>query len=145
MSNEELVARIRAGEDESLTLEDTIRDERDEIENTLERVQREELSRLLWSLVDNLEKRESDVLRKRYKEGLSRKNCGEELGISAERVRLIENRAMQKMRSVSVRKQLESYREERALSVAYSSTGLGTFRRTWTSAPERAVLILENC
>lgn len=132
------------GEDESLTLGETISDEKDEIEDVLERVQREELSLLLWSLVDNLEKRESEVLRKRYKEGLTLRNCGEDLGISVEGVRQIESKAMRKMRKSSVRKQLEPYLDERAVSVAYSSTGLGTFRRTWTSAPERAVLYLEN-
>ncbi len=132
------------GEDESLTLGDTIEDERNGIEVTLEEIQNEELARLLWSLVDDLEENESEVLRERYKEGLTLQTCGDKLGLPKEEVHKIEIKALRKMRKPSIRRQLEPYIEERALSVARQSSGLGAFRRTMTSAPERAVLFIEE-
>ena len=132
------------GEDESLTLGDTIQDERDEIEDVIEKIQREELSLLLWSLVESLEKNESEILRKRYKENLTLKSCGEDLNLSIERVRQIEKKAIKTMRKEPIRKQLEPFIEDRFYSIAQQTTGLGTFKRTWTSSPERAVLYLEQ-
>lgn len=131
-------------EDESLTLEDLLEDEKDDVGDLLDEIQKEELSLLLWSLVDELEKNEAEVIRKRYKYGHTLQSCGEELGISKDKVRNIESKALRKMRRSSVRKKLEPYIDERVVSVAYKSTGLGSFKRTWTSAPEMATLILEN-
>lgn len=131
-------------DDDSLTLGDMIRDDRDVIGETIEGIQAEELSLLLWPLVDSLGDRESQILRKRYIDGLSLQNCGEDLGISLSRVYQIENKAIKTMRKPSIRKRLEPFLEEKALSIAQHSTGLGTFQRTWTSAPERAVLFLNE-
>ena len=132
------------GDDESLTLGDTIEDEKNGVEDALDEIQNQELSLLLWSLVDTLEENESEVLRERYKEGLTLQTCGDKLGLQKEEVRQIEMKALRKMRKPSIRRQLEPYIEERALSIARQSTGLGAFRRTFASSPERAVLFIEK-
>lgn len=132
------------GDDESLTLGDTIEDEKNGVEDALEEIQNEELSLLLWSLVDTLEENESEVLRERYKEGLTLQTCGDKLGLQKEEVHQIEIKALRKMRKPSIRRQLEPYIEERVFSIASHTTGLETFRRTGTSAPERAVLFIEK-
>lgn len=128
---------------EDLTRGELITDPRDPFEEVLEEVQREELRSVLWPLVEELPERESHVLRGRYKEGRELRAIGDDLGISAERVRQIENEALKKMRRSKVRRQLEPYVEEIAdRSMSFSS--LGSFRRTQTSGPEWAVMKLEK-
>lgn len=124
-----------------ITLEDTIQDERDEIGDLLDDFDRDRLSSLLWSLVNELSDRESDIIKKRYQRGLSLKDCGQEIGISSERVRQIEARAFRKLRKKSVLDKLRPYIEERTIAQAYQATGLESFKRSWTSSPEKAVFL----
>lgn len=132
------------GDDTSLTFGDMIADEKNGIDDALERIQDQELSLLLWSLVDDLEKEESQVLRMRFKDGLTFNDCGENLNISKERVRNIEIKALKKMRDPAIRAKLTPYIEDRALVIASHSAGLKSFMTNWTSAPERAVIFIEN-
>lgn len=131
------------GSDGEITLGEIIQDPRDEIGDLLEEIQREELSALLWKLVDDLGGRQADIIRKRYKEGLTLKSCGEALGISIEGARQIEKNALRKMKRPGIKKQLRPYIDEETASLAYHSS-LGSFRRTWSSAPEKAVIRIEE-
>ncbi len=125
------------------TLEDTLADDRNDIEDLLDEIQKEELAELLWKLVDDLGGKQAEIIRKRYKEGLTLKSCGEALGVSIEGARQIEVNALRKMKRPSIKKQLRPFIDERAASLAYHS-GLDSFRRTWTSAPERAAMRIEE-
>lgn len=125
------------------SIEDLIEDEHNLIDELLETVYQEELSDTLWPIVDTLNTRESDIIRKRYKDGLTLQSCGDYLGITRERVRQIEKKALDKLRSPKNIKALSPYVESKSESMAYSSVGLGSFSRTWTSAPERVVLYHE--
>lgn len=129
---------------EDLTLEDTIQDPDDEIEGVLDKVQREELSSLLWSLVNELKDIESAVIKKRYKDGRTLRQCGADLGLEFNRVHSIEQGAMNKLRKRKVIKQLEPFLEERRAYLAYQGTGLRSFRTTWTSSPERVAMLLHE-
>lgn len=129
---------------DELVLEDTIPDPRDDIEDLLDEIQKEELSTLLWKLVDDLGGKQAEIIRKRYKEGLTLKSCGDALGVSIEGARQIEVNALRKMKRPSIKKKLLPYIDEQTAAAAYQATGLGAFRRSWASAPERAVIRLEK-
>jgi len=128
-------------EEGDLTLEDSIVDDQDTIGDLLDDIDRDRLVSLLWSLVDELPDRESDILKRRYLNNETLQDCGEDLGISSERVRQIEARAIQRMRKKKTLDKLRPYIEERTIAQAYQSTGIGSFRRTWESAPEKAVFL----
>lgn len=144
-------ARIRStsepigGEDDDLTLEDTLAAAGDPIEEALERMQHEQLSAELWSCVDDLEPRESAVIRSRYgkEQALTLKECGENLGVSVERVRQVEAAALRKLRKPRYTKRLLPYLDEgTAHRWSLSGTGFGTFNR-YGSVQERAMMRLE--
>lgn len=129
---------------EDITLEDTIEDKNNDIDNLLESIQAEELADILWNIVDSLKPRESDILRKRYIENKTLQSCGLSYGLTKERVRQIEKKALDKIRSPRNIKKLSPYIESRSESMAYQSTGLGTFLHTWESAPERIVIFKDE-
>lgn len=131
------------GDDEDLTLEDTIEDTRDGIEEIIDKVQREELSSLLWSLVDTLEETESQILIGRYRDGKTISSCGEDLGLTPDKAKTIEQKAIRNLRKPTIKKKLEPFFEER-ISAMIFNTGLESFQRTWISAPERVVLYIEE-
>lgn len=145
-------ARIRStsepigGEDDDLTLEDTLAAAGDPIGEALERMQREQLSAELWSCVDDLEPRESAVIRSRYgnEQALTLKECGENLGVSVERVRQVEAAALRKLRKPRYTKRLIPYLDDgTARSWGMRGTGRGVFERAG-SVQERAMMLLEE-
>ena len=145
-------ARIRStsepigGEDDDLTLEDTLAAAGDPIGEALERMQHEQLSAELWSCVDDLEPRESTVIRSRYgnEQALTLKECGENLGVSPERVRQVEAAALRKLRTPRYARRLLPYLEESAArDMSLRGTGHAAFERTG-SVQERAMMRLEE-
>lgn len=145
-------ARIRStsepigGEDDDLTLEDTLAAAGDPIEEALERMQHEQLSAELWSCVDDLEPRESAVIRSRYgnEQALTLKECGENLGVSVERVRQVEAAALRKLRKPRYTKRIRPYLDAgTAHSWGMRGTGHGVFERSG-SVQERAMMKLEE-
>lgn len=127
---------------EDITLEDTLAIEDDNLSQVEDEVQNEELASLLWSLVDELEEKESQVLKKRYKENKTLENCGNDLGVTKEKIRRIERRALSNMRHK--KRFLLPFIEDILIIESYQGTGLGYFNRTWTSSPERAVILKEK-
>ena len=142
--------RVRFGRDSSdrelLTLEDTLAAAGDPIEEALERMQHEQLSAELWSCVDDLEPRESAVIRSRYgnEQALTLKECGENLGVSVERVRQVEAAALRKLSKPRYTKRLIPYLDDgTAHSWGMRGTGRGVFERSG-SVQERAMMLLEE-
>lgn len=129
---------------EDLTLEDTIADPVDRIEEAENELQAEELRETIWSVVNELPDREGQVVRMRYQDEKSLQQCGEILGVHLSRVRQIEARAFRKLRSPAVSKRLRPFLEDAAESFAFSAPGMGAFRRTGSSAVERAILSNER-
>lgn len=139
-------SEVVGGEDDDVLLEDTLAAEGDPIGDLIERVQHEELSAELWSCVDDLEPRESAVIRSRYgnEQALTLKECGENLGVSVERVRQVEAAALRKLRKPRYTKRLLPYLNEgTAHRWSLSGTGFGTFNR-YGSVQERAMMRLEG-
>lgn len=126
------------GEDGN-TLQDVISDPEDKIEAALDRIGREQLSSLLWSLVDTLEKEQAHVVRERYQNGKTLEECGKEIGCTRERVRQIEAKAMRKLRSPEINKKLRPYLDVYSIGLR---GGLNSFRHSFTSSTEYAALCL---
>jgi len=143
-STNEVIAGDAAGDE--ITLEDTIAAVGDPIGEALERMQYEQLSAELWSCVDELEPNESAVIRSRYgnEQALTLKECGENLGVSVERVRQVEAAALRKLSKPRYTKRLLPYLDEgTAHRWSLSGTGFGTFNR-YGSVQERAMMKLEE-
>ena len=134
------VFTLRSFEEEigdGISIGDMIPDAVNGIEDAQERMEREELASVLWDIVGELDPNESQVVKMRFRDELTFKECGEALGVPAERVRMTEGRALRKMRGYHVRRRLAPYVTENAYSISLQ-TGLSTFKRTGTSATEKA-------
>lgn len=95
----------------------------------------------LWGIVaENTSELENQVIVSRYKQELTLKATGKEIGVSRERVRQMESTALRKLRTSRVKRTL-SERYEIAIEGAYRGS-VGNFKHTWTSATEKAALKL---
>lgn len=131
-------------EDGSETLGSFLQDDRNGYEPIENEIQNEQLGKVLWAIVDRLESKEKKVLEMRYKDGLTLEACGDVLGLSRERTRQIESEAINEMRRSHHLRKLSPFIEAKSQSIAYRTSGINYFKRTWTSAPERVVLFLES-
>ena len=132
------------GDDIDLVLGDTIADPRDMIEEAEDQIQRKQLGQTIWKAVDDLGAKESTVIRMRYQDGKTLKECGADLGVSLDRARQIEAKALRKLRTGKIAKALQPFLEGEAIRYGYHSSGLGAFRQTGSSSVERAILAWER-
>lgn len=121
------------------TLQDVIADPEDRIAAALDRIGREQLSALLWSLVDALGEQQAQVVRARYQGGKTLQECGEEIGCTKEKVRQIEAKAMRELRNRETQKKLRPYLDVYSIGLR---GGLNFFRHSFTSSTEYAALCL---
>ena len=137
-------AETVGGDDDDLTLEDTIADDGDAIGDVIERIHFEQLSACIWSEVDILPAGQRDVIRKRYKEGCTMKECGAALGVTPECVKSLEDKALRELRRPKHTKRLRPFfTESGAYNAGLKNNGLGTFER-YGSSQECAVMRLER-
>ena len=131
--------------DGETVLEDFIPAENDPIEAVVDKIQHEEFSRALWGLIDQVcTRQEAEVVRRRYLDGLTLKECGESLGVSIERVRQVESSALRKLRRPKSSKIIEPYLTKSAAFSFGLRSSLGAYRNNYTSAQEKALIILEE-
>ena len=145
MSMCSLDSPVAAMEGEDTRLVDTIPDPDDVIEQSEDRIQREQLEQLVWKLTENvLTAREHAVLMKRFKQQKTLHQCAEELGKSPERIRQMEKAALRKLRKSKDASVLREFLvlDDLVEADAYRCTGVGTYQRTRTSTPERVVIKL---
>ena len=143
-------ARIRStsevigGDDSDITLEDTIPDECNHYDAVIEKIQHEQLANTLWSCVDDLKPQQAEVVRGHFKDGKTLKECGELLGVSTERARQIEQKAIRELRRGRNVKRLRPYlTEQAAFSWGLQHNGISSFERCGSSQ-ERAMMRLEE-
>lgn len=130
------------GEDGDNTVADMVPGDMDVEGLVLDKAEKEELRQTLWDMVDTLPDTQPKVIRFRYQEGRTLKETGKTIGVSVERVRQIENKALRTLRSR--RRQLSAFLPEIVESTAYRHNGAREFERTWTSSTERAALRLKT-
>lgn len=113
-------------------------------EDTLERIQAEQLRDVLWACVDELPGEQPDVLRMRYQGSMTLSEIGRQRGTTPEAVRQIHAKALRSLRGTRYSKRLRPFvpEYERIYSSALIGGGVGNFDRTWTSSTERAAIRL---
>lgn len=129
--------------DDGGTLEDMIPAEGDQYEDILEKIYHEETSRELWGQVDKLPEQERDVIRARFKNSLTLKQCGEALGVSTERVRQLQEKALRRLRAPKIERRLSPYLSD---DCAYSlglRSNMSAFRNFGATSQEAAMMLLE--
>ena len=124
---------------------DAVADYNADVESTvLDRIEKEELKRDIWECVERLPKEQAEIIVRHYRQQEQYKDIAEDLEISYQQVTQRKTEAFRKMRRDSqTLKQLKPYIEDMR-STALQGNGVGTFKRTWTSSTERAVLLQEK-
>ena len=137
-------SEIIGGEDDDITLEDTLTAEGDQYEDVIDKIQREQLSDTIWSCVDDLKPQHASVIKGHFREGKTLKECGESLGVSTERARQLEQGAIRELRKSKYSKRLRPFlTEQGAYTIGLKFNGIGAFERVGSSQ-ERAMMFLEQ-
>lgn len=130
-------------DDDSVTVGDMVASDENMEEDVLEKVQQEQLKTILWNMVDNLPEQQAMVLRKRFQEQKSLRTVGEDFGVTPEKIRQIEAKALRELRRSRNARMLKPFLiDEKAYSMGVTGTGVGSFFRTWTSSTEKAAMML---
>ena len=128
-----------------LTLGETIKDPEDKFEAVEDEIQNEQLSKVLWEIVDELKPEQSMVLHERFERGCSVENLAGALGINQSHVRYIEKSALKALGKGRNRIRLKPFLNDDIIySISLNYSSFGSFKNTWTSAPEKAVLLAER-
>ena len=130
-----------AGEDDDLALLDLIVDP--EASGAFEDAEEREYTRQLHAALSKalalLDDQQAQILRARYYSGLTLKDCAQRAGVTPERVRQIENKALRNMRRGARLRLLCSFRAEIISAKAYKETGF----QAWKSRGSREESLLE--
>lgn len=129
-------------EDGDTTLGDIIPGAEDVEGIVLDEVELCQLKAALWAEVDSLPGTQPQVLRSLFQEGHTLRQAGEEIGVTLERARVIEQNALKELRKPSHSRRLRAFLPETVESEAYRHIGAREFDRTWMSSTERAAIDL---
>lgn len=127
-------------EDVDMTVGDLVPDDTDIEDSVLSEIEKEELEKILWPMVDGLPGEQGQVIRLLYREEKTLNAAGEVLGMPKERVRRIKEKALREMRYSEIGQVLLTFLPEALGSMAYSHNGISEFNCTWTSSTELTAL-----
>lgn len=99
-----------------------------------------ELKAALWGTVDTLDADQRQAVICKYRDGLKNELVGERLGITEKEAGRLVNRGLRELRKPERLARIRPYLDGWRYSAGMKGTGAETFRRTWTSATERAAL-----
>lgn len=133
---------LLAMDDDSTTVGDMVPSGEDMEADVLERIQQEQLKELLWNMVDNLPEQQGMVLRKRFREQKSLRAAGDDLGVTPERIRVIESTALRGLRRTRNTRLLKTFLDDDLFKMGSARITVGQFNRTWTSSTEYAAMRL---
>ena len=138
-------SEVISPEDESISLEDAIKDPINRYEILENDIQNEQLSSVLWNIVDELKPEEAAVLHRRYEHNKSVEDVAQELGHKPCHVRYVERNAIKALGKGKNRRVLwPFFSDEKIYSISIHYSSYGRFKNTWTSSTEEAVLMAEN-
>lgn len=125
-----------------LTLGDMVASDDDIEGDVIERFDKINMKRELWDAVGRLESQQHEAIIHRFRDGMTIKDTGIQMGVSIERVRQIQNKALKMLRLPGRNSGFIGYYEEYLKASCYRHVGVGEFSRTWTSEVEREALDL---
>lgn len=131
-----------AGENSEDSIGDLLPGVADVEGGVLDAFQQEQLEAVIWPVVDTLPEKQAAVIRMRYQEGLTLRECGERLGLAWQGIRTHESNALRELRRPSRAHLLRPFLPEAAEAAAYRGSSVESFNRTWTSSTERVALSL---
>ena len=119
---------------------DTVPDEHNHYEDLEQSIFEDQARKELWASVDTLKEKESLILHERYQNGKTLQKIGDNLGVTSERVRQIETKALKILRHRRAIRELARWYNF-ADMVSYKSVSTRSFQNTHTSATERAAIM----
>lgn len=133
---------VPVGEEGDCSMYDLLPAAIDEEEQTIEKIQHEQLCAVLWPLVDSLPGQQPQVIRARYQERRTLADIAKEKGVTLDAIRQQEAKGLKELRKPSKSKLLRPFLpdDNRIYSMGLQGNGVGSFNRTWTSSTERAAL-----
>ena len=133
---------VPVGEEGDCSMYDLLPSAIDEEEQTIEKIQHEQLCAVLWPLVDALPGQQPQVIRARYQERRTLADIAKEKGVTPEAIRKQEAKGLRELRKPSKSKLLRPFlpEDDSIYSRALQGNGVGSFNRTWTSSTERVAL-----
>lgn len=136
----ESLDRTISTDDSEVCIGDSIPSQNDDIGDVEEQIYQEELSADLWAAVDSLEPMQGEVIRCRYKKGMTRREIGDMYGRAADWPANVETAALRTLRRGKYRRILLPYWEDNLYNKAMQGCGFAQFDRTRTSSTEREAL-----
>lgn len=129
-------------EAEGAELGDVIALKSDPIEEAENNIFQEQLKQTLWSMVDSLSGSGAAVVRAYFRDGLTLKEIGDELKLSASRTEVIKAHALKELGRGRYGRELRKFYEAyaKADGAAYRGSA-GNYQRTGASSTERAALM----
>lgn len=144
IANVKSLNELVSAENDLLELGDTIPDPFNQFDDADEKMQNEQLKKVLWPIVDGLSKQQSEVIRKRYINRETGQQIADSMGCTVGNVKTIEHHAMKELRKNHATKQLRPFlSDDKIFSISLQYSGYRRFIHTWTSAPEKAALLAE--
>ena len=140
MSQIDSLNRVIGGDDEDITIADTVASGEDMEADVIRELDRENMSRELWLEVDQLPGDLPAVVRFRYQDGMTLERVGQEFGVSRNYARQLESKAFRMLRTEKRGGKLRRYCEEYLSAAPIHHVGVESFQRTWLSEVEREVL-----
>ena len=132
---------VIGGEEDDITISDTVASDEDMEEEVLKRLDHENMSSSLWEVVELLPADQALIIRKRYTgNGKTLKEVGEDTGLTFLQVKHIEDKAMRVLRSPRATVKYRTYYEQYLAPCEVRHVGVESFNRTWTSSVEAEVL-----
>ena len=128
------------GMDEDISLGDTVASGEDMEENTIREIDKERMKRELWLAVDQLPGNLPAAVRLRYEDRLTLEKTGQALGVTRERVRQLERKALRMLRLPRRCEKFRAYHEEYLSAASVHHVGVRRYLETWESEVEREAL-----
>lgn len=128
------------GMDGDISIRESVGSGEDMEEDVIRCIDQERMVREIWIAVDQLPEDLTAAIRHRYQEGLTLEKTGQALGVSRDKARQYESKALRILRQPHRCGIFRSYYEEYLAAAPIHHVGVNRFQTTWTSEVEREVL-----